>query len=254
VQHPGTARAGNPQTVVPRVIGPIRRREPVELRDLRFLRANTQRAIKITLPGPFTMAQQAQDDYYGDDRRLALAYAEAVNEEVRDLFAAGADVVQLDEPWFRNAPDKARAFGVEVVNRALAHAKGTTALHLCFGYAALVAKTHGTLNRYAYLEELAECTVDQVSVEAAQPNLDLTQLRPLVDAGKTILLGVLDLGDPRVETPELVAGRLRSALTVIPAEQLIAAPDCGMKYLSADVAYGKLRARVGGARLVRERG
>jgi 5-methyltetrahydropteroyltriglutamate--homocysteine methyltransferase len=252
-QH-GALQRGNRPTLVPRVIGPIRRTGPVEVRDLEFLRANTERPVKITLPGPFTMAQQAQDDYYHDDRALALAYAEAVNAEVHDLFAAGADIVQLDEPWFRNAPEKARAFGVEVVNRALQGAEGTTAVHLCFGYAALVPKARGSLNRYAFLEELAECAADQVSVEAAQPNLDLTQLRPLAQAGKQIMVGVLDLGDPRVETPPEVAERLRAALVHVPAEQLIAAPDCGMKYLPVDVAFGKLRAMVEGARLVREQG
>ncbi len=254
LEHPGTLAGGTRPTLVPRVVGPIRRRGPVEVRDLEFLRAWTDHPVKITLPGPFTMAQQAQDEYYHDPHALALAYAEAVNQEVRDLFAAGADVVQLDEPWFRNAPDQARAYGVEVVNRALERMHGTTALHLCFGYAALVAKTSGTLNRYAFLEELADCTVEQVSVEAAQPKLDLSQLLPLVEAGKRIMLGVLDLGDPRVETAEQVAERLRAALAYVPAEQLMAAPDCGMKYLPREVAFGKLRAMVEGARLVRERG
>ena len=252
LQQPGALQRGNRPTMVPRVIGPIHRRRPVEVRDLQFLRSNTDRPVKITLPGPFTMAQQAQDEYYHDDRALALAYAAAVNAEVHDLFAAGADVVQLDEPWFRNAPEKARAFGVAVVNRALQGATGTTAVHLCFGYAALVPKARDSLNRYAFLEQLAECSADQISIEAAQPRLDLAQLRPLVESGKRIMVGVLDLGDPRVETPEEVAERLRAALEYVPAEQLIVAPDCGMKYLPADTAFNKLRAMVEGARLVRE--
>jgi 5-methyltetrahydropteroyltriglutamate--homocysteine methyltransferase len=235
--------------LVPRVVGPIVRREPVELRDLQFLRANTRRRIKITLPGPFSLSVQAVDDYYHDPRALALAYADAVNAEVRDLFAAGADVVQLDEPWFRNAPDKAREFGVEVVRRAFDGATGTRALHMCFGYAALVPGK--TANRYAYLEELADTPVDEISVEAAQPKLDLTALGTLAKAGKKIMLGTLDLGDTQVETPETVAARLRAALEYVPPEQLIAAPDCGMKYLSRDTAFGKLKAMVEGAAIVR---
>jgi 5-methyltetrahydropteroyltriglutamate--homocysteine methyltransferase len=235
--------------LVPRVVGPIVRRAPVELRDLQFLRANTQRPIKITLPGPFSLSVQAVDDYYHDPRALALAYADAVNAEVRDLYAAGADVVQLDEPWFRNAPDKAREFGVEVVRRAFDGAIGTRALHTCFGYAALVPGK--TANRYAYLEELADSPVDQISVEAAQPKLDLTALGTLAKAGKTIVLGTLDLGDPRIETPKHVATRLRAALEYVPPQQLIAAPDCGMKYLSRQTAFGKLKAMVAGAAIVR---
>jgi 5-methyltetrahydropteroyltriglutamate--homocysteine methyltransferase len=235
--------------LVPRVVGPIVRRAPVELRDLQFLRANTRRQIKITLPGPFSLSVQAVDEYYHDPRALALAYADAVNAEVRDLYAAGADVVQLDEPWFRNAPDKAREFGVEVVRRAFEGASGTRALHMCFGYAALVPGK--TANRYAYLEELADSPVDQISVEAAQPKLDLTALGTLAKAGKTIMLGTLDLGDPEVETAETVAARLRAALEYVPPAQLIAAPDCGMKYLSRDTAFGKLAAMVAGAAIVR---
>jgi 5-methyltetrahydropteroyltriglutamate--homocysteine methyltransferase len=235
--------------LVPRVVGPIVRRAPVELRDLQFLRANTRRHIKITLPGPFSLSVQAVDEYYHDPRALALAYADAVNAEVRDLYAAGADVVQLDEPWFRNAPDKAREFGVEVVRRAFDGASGTRALHMCFGYAALVPGK--TANRYAYLEELADSPVDQISVEAAQPKLDLTALGTLAKAGKTIMLGTLDLGDPEVETAETVAARLRAALEYVPPEQLIAAPDCGMKYLSRETAFGKLEAMVAGAAIVR---
>jgi 5-methyltetrahydropteroyltriglutamate--homocysteine methyltransferase len=261
IDHPaeiisGTGRA----TLVPRVVGPIKRKQPVEVRDLEFLRANTDRSTKITLPGPFSLSVQAHDDHYADPRALALAYAEAVNAEVKDLFAAGADVVQLDEPWFRNAPDRAREFGVEVVNRALEGVEvgsralkgmetGTKALHLCFGYAALVGGKHS--NRYAFLEELADTTADQISIEAAQPRLDLAPLKTLAGAGKTIVLGVLDLGDLSVESPEDVAARIRAALSFVPAERLVVAPDCGMKYLPRDVAFGKLVAMVEGAAIVR---
>jgi 5-methyltetrahydropteroyltriglutamate--homocysteine methyltransferase len=236
-------------TLVPRVVGPITRRVPVELRDLQFLRANTRRRIKITLPGPFSLSVQAVDEYYHDPRALALGYADAVNAEIRDLYAAGADVVQIDEPWFRNAPDKAREFGVEVVRRAFDGATGTRALHMCFGYAALV--TDKTANRYPYLEELADSPVDQISVEAAQPKLDLTALGTLAKAGKTIVLGTLDLNDPDIEAPETVAARIRTALRYVPPGQLVVAPDCGMKYLSRETAFGKLKAMVAGAAIVR---
>jgi 5-methyltetrahydropteroyltriglutamate--homocysteine methyltransferase len=208
--------------------------------------------VKITLPGPFSLSVQAVDDYYHDPRALALAYAEAVNAEIRDLYAAGADVVQVDEPWFRNAPDKARAFGVEVVTRAFEGATGTRALHMCFGYAALV--TGKTAHRYAYLEELADSPVDEISIEAAQPHLDLQTLAPLARAGKKIVLGTLDLGAPEIETPETVAERIRAALAYVPAEQLVVAPDCGMKYLSRETAEAKLQAMVAGAALARARG
>ena len=250
LDHPGevggsTGRA----TLVPRVIGPIHRRQPVELRDLQFLRANTERQIKITLPGPFSLSVQAYDEYYKDPRALALAYADAVNAEIRDLYAAGADVVQIDEPWFRNAPDKARAFGIEVVRRAFDGATGTRALHMCFGYAALVGGK--TANRYAFLEELAESPVDQISVEAAQPKLDLSQLEPLARAGKQLMVGVLDLGDEHAESPETVASRIREAVKYVPPEQVVVAPDCGMKYLSRDTAFEKLRSMVAGAGIAR---
>jgi len=250
LDHPGEVggSTGRPM-LVPRVVGPIRRREPVELRDLQFLRANTDRQIKITLPGPFSLSVQAVDEYYHDPRALALAYADAVNAEIRDLYAAGADVVQIDEPWFRNAPDKARAFGVDVVRRAFEGATATRALHMCFGYAALVGGK--TANRYPFLEELADSPVDQVSVEAAQPNLDFSQLTPLGQAGKQIIVGVLDLGDDRVETPEVVASRIRAAAAHVPPEQVIVAPDCGMKYLSRDTAFAKLRSMVAGAAIAR---
>jgi 5-methyltetrahydropteroyltriglutamate--homocysteine methyltransferase len=250
LDRPGTAvdRTGHPNPV-PRVVGPIRRRQPVEIRDVQFLRAHTDRRVKITVAGPFTMTQQAQDDYYGDDRALALDYAAAVNEEIRDLFAAGADVVQIDEPYLQARPEKARAYGVEVINRAVQGIQGTTALHLCFGYAAIV---HTRGNRYAFLEELADTIVQQVSIEAAQPNLDLAPLERLVQAGKTIMVGVLNLGDLTIETPELVVERIRRALRHVPANRLVVAPDCGMKYLPRDVAVGKLRTMVQGRNLVRE--
>ena len=250
LDHPGEVGGSTGRvTLVPRVVGPISRREPVELRDLQFLRANTARQIKITLPGPFSLSVQAYDDYYHDPRALALAYADAVNAEIRDLYAAGANVVQVDEPWFRNAPDKARAFGVEVVRRAFEGATGTRALHMCFGYAALVGGK--TANRYAFLEELADSPVDQISVEAAQPKLDLSQLLPLAQAGKQLMLGVLDLGDEQVESPETVANRIRDAVRYVPPEQIVVAPDCGMKYLSRETAYEKLRSMVAGAAIAR---
>jgi 5-methyltetrahydropteroyltriglutamate--homocysteine methyltransferase len=232
---------------VPIVSGPIKRRVPVEVRDVKFLRAHTDKLIKITLPGPFTMAQQAVDEHYRDERSLALAYAEAVNEEVHDLFAAGADVVQLDEPWLQARAEGARRYGVEAVNRALAGVRGTTALHLCFGYAALVKDKPA--RGYSFLSELESSAADQISIEAAQPKLDLGVLRAL--RTKTVLVGVLDLNDRNVETPHQVATRIRAALEVVPAERLIVTPDCGMKYLPRDVAFGKLQALVAGAELVR---
>jgi 5-methyltetrahydropteroyltriglutamate--homocysteine methyltransferase len=247
LDNPGTAldRTGHPNPV-PRVAGPIRRRGPVEVRDVELLRANTDRPIKMTVPGPFTMAQQAQNDYYPDDRALALAYAAAVNEEIRDLFAAGADVVQIDEPYLQARPERALAYGVEAINRALEGVEGVTALHLCFGYAAIV---HTRGDRYAFLGELREAMVQQVSIEAAQPSLDLAVLGELPN--KTIILGVLNLGEMQVETPEVVAERIRAALRHVPPERLIVAPDCGMKYLPREVAVGKLRAMVDGTRIVR---
>src|SRR5688500_14551854 len=224
-------RTGN-KIPVPIVSGPIKRRGPVEVRDVEFLRANTAKTIKITLPGPFTMAQQAVDEHYRDDESLALAYAEVVNEEVHDLFAAGADVVQLDEPWLQARPDAARRYGVKAINRALAGVRGTTALHLCFGYAALVKDKPA--HAYSFLAELESSAASQISIEAAQPRLDLGILRAL--RTKTVLVGVIDLNDRNVETPHQVAMRIRAALDVVPAERLIATPDCGMKYLSRDVA------------------
>jgi 5-methyltetrahydropteroyltriglutamate--homocysteine methyltransferase len=231
---------------VPLVTGPIERLAPVETRDVQFLRAHTDRTIKITLPGPFTMAQQAVDEHYGNRESLALAFAEAVNAEMHDLFAAGADVVQLDEPWLQARIDDARRFGVKAVNRALAGAAGTTALHLCFGYAALVKdKPSG----YSFLAELDAAVAQQISIEAAQPRLDLSILRAL--PSKTVMVGVLDLNDPEIETPEQIAERIRRALDVVPAQRLIATPDCGMKYLPRATAFGKLQSLAAGAALVR---
>ena len=232
---------------VPLVTGPIKRLRPVEVRDVEFLRANTNKKIKITLPGPFTMAQQAQNEHYADTESLALAYADAVNAEIHDLFAAGADVVQLDEPWLEARVDDARKFGVKAINRALTGIEGTTALHLCFGYAALVKeKPKGA---YKFLSELEGSAAQQISIEAAQPRLDMSAFASLLTS-KTIIVGVLDLGDPRVETAEEVARRLRAALEFIPPERLIAAPDCGMKYLPRATAFGKLEALAAGAAMV----
>ena len=235
---------------VPRVVGRIHRKEPIETRDAAFLRAATEREIKITLPGPFTMTQQAQDDFYGDERAMALDYARAVNEEVKDLFAAGADVVQLDEPYMQARAEKAKAFAVEVLEEALAGVAGTTALHMCFGYAAIHAlQGLGKPDAYSFLPELNESAVDQISIEAAQPRIDLAILKKLPD--KTIILGVIDNGDPRVESPETVAARVRAALEHVPPERLVLAPDCGMKYMDREIAFGKLKALAEGAAIVR---
>ena len=238
IDNPGTAldRSGHPNPV-PRVTGPVRRRHPVEVEDLKFLRANTSRTIKITVPGPFTMAQQAQDDYYGSTESLALGYAEAVGEEVQDLFAAGANIVQLDEPYLQARPEPAHRYGVKAINRALEGASGTTAVHLCFGYAAII---HERPAGYSFLPELADCSCDQISIETAQSGLDCSVLAAL--DGKTIILGVLDLNDLTVESPETVMARVRRALPYVPADRLVLAPDCGMKYLPRDVAFGKLTA------------
>jgi 5-methyltetrahydropteroyltriglutamate--homocysteine methyltransferase len=247
LDHPGTGmdRSGNPNTV-PRITGPIRRRHPVEVEDLRFLRASTGRTVKITVPGPFTMSQQAQDDYYGSPEALALGYAEAVNAEIKDLFAAGADIVQLDEPYLQARPEPAHQYGVKVVNRALEGVTGTTAVHLCFGYAAII---HDRPPGYSFLPELAECSCDQISIETAQSGLDCSVLSAL--DGKTIILGVLDLNDTTVETPETVAARVRRALPYVPPERLVLAPDCGMKYLPRDAAFGKLTAMTAAAASLR---
>jgi len=250
IDNPGTAldRSGHPNPV-PRITGPIQRRHPVEVTDVRFLRASTRKPIKMTVPGPFTMAQQAQNDYYASTEDAALGYAEAVNEEVADLFAAGADIVQLDEPYLQARPEEARRYGIKAINRALAGitgVTGTTAVHLCFGYAAII---HDRPAGYSFLPELAEADCDQVSIETAQSGLDCAVLGDL--DGKTIILGVLNLGDPTVESAEEVAARVRRALPYVPAERVVLAPDCGMKYLPRDSAYGKLAALSQAAALLR---
>ena len=216
------------------------------MEDLKFLRANTSRPVKITVPGPFTMSQQAQDDHYGNPESLALGYAEAVGEEVRDLFAAGADIVQLDEPYLQARSEEARKYGVAALNRALAGISGTTAVHLCFGYAAII---HDRPSGYSFLPELAAAECDQVSIETAQSGLDCSVLAAL--AGKTVILGVLNLGDHTVETPDDVVARVRRALPYVAAERLVLAPDCGMKYLPRDVAFGKLSAMTQAAKQLR---
>jgi 5-methyltetrahydropteroyltriglutamate--homocysteine methyltransferase len=247
IDNPGTAldRSGHPNPV-PRVTGPVRRRHAVEVDDVKFLRAHTSKTIKITVPGPFTMSQQAQDDYYGGRESLAFGYAEAVNEEIRDLFAAGADIVQLDEPYLQARAAEAKQYGVKVINRALDGVTGTTALHLCFGYAAII---HERPEGYSFLPELAACDVDQVSIETAQSNLDTSVLAAL--DGKTVILGVIDLSDPSVETARVVADRVRRALPYVPAERIVMAPDCGMKYIPRETANGKMKAMADAAALLR---
>ena len=240
-------RAGG-MNAVPRVVAPVRRARPVEVEDCRFLRSRTERTIKITLPGPFTMSQQAHNEAYADEAELAMDLAAAVNEEVRDLFAAGADVVQIDEPWLQARAEKAREFALPAIDRALADAPGTTALHTCFGYAAIVPERP---SGYPFLAELADCAADVLAIEAAQPRLDPAMLEPI--SGKTVIVGVLDLSDTAAETPEQVAERIEAALAVVSPERLQVGPDCGMKYLSRDLAFAKLRALVEGARIVRER-
>jgi len=247
IENPGTTinRTGA-RSVVPRIVGPIKRKHAVEVRDVQFLRANTSKPIKITLPGPFTMTQQAQDDYYKDEEALAMAYAAAVNEELKDLKRAGADVLQLDEPWLQARAEHAARYGVRAINRALEGVPGTTVVHLCFGYAAAVKdKPSG----YSFLGQLADTRASQISIEAAQPQLDLGVLKAL--APKSVMVGVIDLGTNEVETPEQVAGRIRAALKHIAPEKLVVAPDCGMKYLAREAAFGKLLALARGAALVR---
>jgi 5-methyltetrahydropteroyltriglutamate--homocysteine methyltransferase len=247
IDNPGTAldRSGHPNPV-PRVTGKVRRRHAVEVRDVEFLRANTDRRIKMTVPGPFTMSQQAQNDFYDDEAEMARDYAVAVNAEIRDLFAAGADIVQIDEPYMQARPEKARAFGLAALNRALEGVEGETAVHICFGYAAII---HERPEGYSFLPELANCPVHDVSIETAQSSLDCSVLETLPD--KRIILGVLDLSDMAVETPEMVAARIRRALPHVSAERIVVAPDCGLKYLPRDVAFGKMKAMVEGARIVR---
>jgi 5-methyltetrahydropteroyltriglutamate--homocysteine methyltransferase len=242
----GSDRSGNPNPV-PRVIGKIRRKHPVQVRDLEFLRANTDRKIKITVPGPFTMSQQAQNDFYSDEQQMVLDYAAAVNQEIKDLFNAGADVVQIDEPWMQARAEKARRYAVRGLNKALEGVSGTTAVHLCFGYAAMVRDRP---SGYSFLPELAEVRVDQISIETAQSALDCSVLETL--RGKTIILGVLNLSTPDPESPEIVAARIRRALPYVSAEQLVIAPDCGMKYLPRAAAFAKMQAMVAGTALVRD--
>jgi 5-methyltetrahydropteroyltriglutamate--homocysteine methyltransferase len=245
-EHVGTLDREDRGIPVPRVVGHIRRRGPIELRGAQFLLHNTDRATKVTLPGPFTMSQQVANEFYADEAAMAMDYAVAVNEELRELKAAGIDVVQLDEPWVRTAPEKATRWGIAAINRALEGIEGPTVVHLCFGYAAMVAdKPSG----YTFLPQLADCVAQQISIEAAQPKLDLGVLAEL--SGKSILLGVLDLGDTAVETAEVVAARIRAGLRYVAPEKLIAAPDCGMKYLPRASAFGKLKALAEGAAIVR---
>ena len=247
VDNPGTAldRSGEPNPV-PRVVGPVERKHAVQVRDIEFLRANTSRPAKITVPGPFTMSQQAQNEFYETEAELALAYAAAVHDEIADLFAAGADIVQIDEPYMQARPEKAREFGVPALQRALEGITGTTAVHICFGYAAII---HGRPTAYSFLPELAACSCRQISIETAQSGIDTGVLETL--PGKQIILGVIDLNDHAVESPETVADRIRRALSYKRPQELIAAPDCGMKYLPRDSAYGKLEALAAGAAAVR---
>ena len=248
IDNPGTAldRSGHPNPV-PRIVGKIRRKQPVQVRDVQFLRANTDRTIKITVPGPFTMSQQAQNDFYKDDQEMVLDYAAAVNAEIKDLFAAGADIVQIDEPYMQARPEQARKYGLRGLEAALDGVKGTTAIHICFGYAAII---HVRPSGYSFLPELAESPVQQVSIETAQSNLDCSILEKL--PGKTIILGTLDLSDIAIETPETVAARIRRALPYVPVERIVVAPDCGLKYLPRNIAFGKMRAMVEGAEMVRQ--
>ena len=247
LDNPGSAldRSGHPNPV-PRIVGKIRRRHPVEVGDLEFLRRNTSRKTKITVPGPFTMLQQAQNDYYRSEEDAALDYAAAVNAEIRDLFAAGADVVQIDEPYMQARPEKARQYGLMALERALDGIEGTTAVHICFGYAAII---HERPSGYSFLGELSRCRCRQVSIETAQSHLDCSVLAGL--EGKQIMVGCIDLSDMNVETPEAVAERVRRALPYVRKENVVLAPDCGMKYLPRDVANGKLRSMVKAAEILR---
>jgi 5-methyltetrahydropteroyltriglutamate--homocysteine methyltransferase len=241
------SRSGQ-DTAVPRVVGAIRRTQPVELRDMQFLRRNTDHAAKITLPGPFTMGQQAKNEFYKDDEELAMAFAEAVNAEALDLQAAGADVIQLDEPWVRNSPELAKRYAVQAINRALRGITVPTVVHVCFGYAAVVPGATKPAG-YAFLAELADSTADQISIEAAQPKLDLGVLKDL--SSKKIVLGVLDLGNPQIESVDVVADRIRQGLKFVAPDRLCCAPDCGMKYMSRQIAFGKLSVMAQAAARVR---
>jgi 5-methyltetrahydropteroyltriglutamate--homocysteine methyltransferase len=247
-QRPGSRLSRNGRPIaVPRIVGPLVRRHPVEVEDMRFLRAHTRRLAKITVPGPFTLTQLAQNDHYPDEESVAMAYADVVNVEIRDLFAAGANIVQLDEPYMQAQPEKARRYAVKAIDRALRGIEGTTVVHMCFGYAAMVPTAKP--DHYGFLAELRDCACQQVSVETAQPRLDCSTLAALDN--KKILLGVIDLSDESVESAETVAARIRRALPFVPAENLIVAPDCGMKYLPREVAFSKMRAMVEGAEIVR---
>ena len=249
LDNPGSAldRSGHANPV-PRIVGRIRRRHAVEVDDLKFLRAHTDRMVKITVPGPFTMLQQAQNDFYADDEEAAMDYAAAVNEEIRDLFAAGADVVQIDEPYMQARPEKARRYGLKALNRALEGITGTTAVHICFGYAAII---HERPSGYSFLPELAQCSCRQISIETAQSHLDCSALKAL--DGKRIMVGCIDLSDPAVETPETIVGRIERALPFVTPENVVLAPDCGMKYLPRDRASAKLHAMVEAAKILRQR-
>jgi 5-methyltetrahydropteroyltriglutamate--homocysteine methyltransferase len=248
IDNPGTAldRSGHPNPV-PRIVGKIRRKHPVEVDDLLFLRKNTSKQVKMTVPGPFTMSQQAQNDYYQSEEEAAMDYAAAVNAEIKDLFAAGADIVQVDEPYMQARPEKARHYGLKALNRALDGVSGTTAVHICFGYAAII---HQRPSGYSFLPELGGCSCQQVSIETAQSNLDTAVLEKL--RGKKIMVGCIDLSDMTVETPQKVIERIKKALRYVRPEDVIVAPDCGMKYLRRDVAFAKMKAMVEGARLLRK--
>jgi 5-methyltetrahydropteroyltriglutamate--homocysteine methyltransferase len=248
IDNPGSAldRSGHPNPV-PRVVGRIRRKHPVEVQDLLFLKRHTKKQVKMTVPGPFTMSQQAQNDFYKSEEEAAMDYAAAVNEEIKDLFANGADIVQVDEPYMQARPDRARQYGLKALNRALEGVSGTTAVHICFGYAAII---HARPEGYSFLPEFAACSCKQVSIETAQSNLDTAVLAKLPD--KKIMVGCIDLSDMTIETPQKVVERLKKALKHVKPENVIVAPDCGMKYLPGEVAFGKLKAMVEGARLLRK--
>jgi 5-methyltetrahydropteroyltriglutamate--homocysteine methyltransferase len=248
IDNPGSAldRSGHPNPV-PRIVGKIRRKHPVEVADLKFLKRHTDRMVKMTVPGPFTMSRQAQSDFYKTEAAAAMDYAAAVNEEIRDLFAAGADIVQIDEPYMQARPEQAREYGLQALNRALDGIRGTTAVHICFGYAAII---HQRPSGYSFLPELAGCGCRQVSVETAQSGLDCSVLAKL--AGKQIMVGAINLNDLRVETPAEVVARIKRALSFVRPEDVIIAPDCGMKYLPRDVAFGKMRAMVDAATILRK--
>jgi 5-methyltetrahydropteroyltriglutamate--homocysteine methyltransferase len=247
LDNPGSAldRSGHPNPV-PRIVGKIRRKHAVEVEDLNFLKAHTDRQVKITVPGPFTMSQQAQNDFYPSDEEAAMDYAVAVNAEIRDLFAAGADIVQIDEPYMQARPEKARQYGLKALNRALEGISGTTAVHICFGYAAII---HERPTGYSFLPELAECSCKQVSMETAQSNLDCSILAKLPN--KKIMVGCVDLSTPEIESPEVIAARIRKALKFMKPENVILAPDCGMKYLPRASADGKLRSMAEAAKILR---